>query len=90
MVNYNLIAEIGIDRQEADRLVHEALGEQVATGDMDGLLQKDIDLYRDAQVDAETENRVSEAVVEAFRRFADSAPDADISRIYPFVRDGKA
>lgn len=54
------------------------------------LLQKDIDLYRDAQNDAGTEQRVSREIVEAFRQFADATPDADITRIYPFVRDGKA
>ncbi len=42
MVNYNLIAEIGINENEVDDLVRQALGEQVAEGNMDGLLQEDI------------------------------------------------
>ena len=53
------------------------------------LLQKDIDLYRDAQADAGTANRVSGEIVEGFREFHDADPEADITRIYPFVRDGK-
>ncbi|MHC4210093.1 MAG: S1 RNA-binding domain-containing protein, partial [Planctomycetota bacterium] len=42
MVNYNLIADIGIDEQEVESLVREALGEQAATGNMESLLQEDI------------------------------------------------
>ena len=53
------------------------------------LLQKDIDLYRDAQNDAGTEHRVSKEIVEGFRRFYNADPDADITRIYPFIKDGK-
>ena len=53
------------------------------------LLQKDIDLYRDAQNDAGTEGRVSKEIVEGFRRFYNADPDADITLIYPFIKDGK-
>ena len=53
------------------------------------LLQKDIDLYRDAQDDAGTQNRVSKEIVEGFREFYNADPDADITRIYPFIKDGK-
>lgn len=53
------------------------------------LLQKDIDLYRDAQTDAGTADRVSKEIVEGFREFYDADPEADITRIYPFVRGGK-
>lgn len=53
------------------------------------LLQKDIDLYRDAQTDAGTADRVSREIVEGFRKFHDADPEADMTRIYPFVRDGK-
>jgi len=46
MVNYNLIADIGIDEQDVESLVREALGEQAATGDMEGLLQEDIENFQ--------------------------------------------
>jgi small subunit ribosomal protein S1 len=46
MVNYNLIADIGIDEQEVESLVREALGEQAATGNMESLLQEDIDNFQ--------------------------------------------
>jgi small subunit ribosomal protein S1 len=46
MVNYNLIADIGIDELEVESLVREALGEQAATGNMEGLLQEDIENFQ--------------------------------------------
>ena len=46
MVNYNLIAEIGVNENEVDELVRVALGEQVADGDMDDLLQEDIENFQ--------------------------------------------
>jgi small subunit ribosomal protein S1 len=46
MVNYNLIADIGIDEQDVESLVREALGEQAATGNMEGLLQEDIENFQ--------------------------------------------
>jgi small subunit ribosomal protein S1 len=46
MVNYNLIADIGIDEQDVESLVREALGEQAAVGDMEGLLQEDIENFQ--------------------------------------------
>lgn len=53
------------------------------------LLQKDIDLYREAQAGAGTADRVSREIVEGFREFHDVDPEADMTRLYPFVRDGK-
>ena len=46
MVDYNLIAEIGVDDSEVDELVRQALGETVADGDMDTLLQEDIENFQ--------------------------------------------
>ncbi|MFB3138781.1 MAG: 30S ribosomal protein S1, partial [Phycisphaerales bacterium] len=46
MVNYNLIEEIGIQEGEVEGLIREALGEEVATGDMDGLLQENIQDFK--------------------------------------------
>ena len=38
MVDYNLIADIGIDLDQADALIREALGDDVAGGDMDSVI----------------------------------------------------
>ena len=46
MVNYNLIADIDIDENEVESLVREALGEQAADGNMEGLLQEDIENFQ--------------------------------------------
>jgi 3-hydroxyisobutyrate dehydrogenase len=54
------------------------------------LLQKDIDLYRDAQKLVGTEDRVGKAIVDAYRRFSSAHPGVDHTRIYPFIRDGDA
>jgi small subunit ribosomal protein S1 len=46
MVNYNLIADIGIDDLEVEALVRDALGEQAATGNMERLLRDDIENFQ--------------------------------------------
>ena len=46
MVNYNLIEEIGVGDQEVEDLIRQSLGETVATGDMDSILQEDIQNFR--------------------------------------------
>jgi small subunit ribosomal protein S1 len=50
MVNLNLIAEIGVDESEVERLVRESLGEQAATGNMEGLLKADIESFRRGKI----------------------------------------
>jgi small subunit ribosomal protein S1 len=42
MVDHNLIADIGVDFEEADALIRAALGEEVADGNMDTLISSDI------------------------------------------------
>jgi small subunit ribosomal protein S1 len=46
MVNYNLIDQIGMDEAEADALIKEAFGTEVADGKMDGLFKEDIQQYQ--------------------------------------------
>ena len=46
MVNYNLIQEIGVSDDEVEALIREGLGEQVAAGNMDGLLKQDIENFQ--------------------------------------------
>ncbi len=45
MVDYNLIADLSIDSNEADALIREALGETIADGNMETLLDGDIQQY---------------------------------------------
>ena len=46
MVDYNLIEELGVSDLEVEELIREALGEQAATGNMDDLLQQDIENFQ--------------------------------------------
>ncbi len=46
MVNYNLIADIDVTENQVDDLVRQALGENVAEGDMDGLLKDQIESFQ--------------------------------------------
>ncbi len=45
MVDFNLIAELGIQQDDADSLIRSQLGEQVADGDMASVLSGDIQQY---------------------------------------------
>jgi small subunit ribosomal protein S1 len=45
MVNYNLISRIGTVDQDADAMIREALGSAVAQGEMDSLLEKEIQSF---------------------------------------------
>ncbi|MEL7087509.1 MAG: S1 RNA-binding domain-containing protein, partial [Planctomycetota bacterium] len=42
MVNQNLIASLSVEDQEAEAMIAEALGQAVADGDMEGLLEETI------------------------------------------------
>ena len=46
MVNYNLIADIDVTETQVDDLVRQALGENVAEGNMDGLLKEQIESFQ--------------------------------------------
>ena len=45
MVNYNLISRIGTVDRDADAMIRQALGSSVAEGNMDGLLEKEIQSF---------------------------------------------
>ena len=50
MVNYNLISRIGTVDQDADAMIRAALGETVAGGNMDSLLEKEIQSFQKGAV----------------------------------------
>jgi 3-hydroxyisobutyrate dehydrogenase len=51
------------------------------------LMLKDLTLYGENVAAAGTSSDVSRVVREVWRRFATAEPDADFTRIFPFVRD---
>ncbi|MCZ6836794.1 MAG: 30S ribosomal protein S1 [Planctomycetota bacterium] len=50
MVDFNLIADIGIDDSEAISMIQEAMGQDVADGDMDSILERNIQQLRTGKV----------------------------------------
>jgi len=50
MVNYNLIDSIGVDDAEAEALLREAFGDDVASGRMDSLLKDDIQNFKTGNI----------------------------------------
>ncbi|MHC5023696.1 MAG: 30S ribosomal protein S1 [Planctomycetota bacterium] len=50
MVDHNLIASLGVDEQEADAMIREAFGEDVAQGNMDTLLKDDIQQLKTGRI----------------------------------------
>ena len=46
MVDNNLIADLGIEEADVETLLRGAFGDEVADGDMDGLLKEDIKSYQ--------------------------------------------
>lgn len=66
---------------------------RVLTGSYDAgftntLLDKDVTLYQDNVLATGTPNEIGAAVGAIWRRFNEAAPGGDITRIYPFLRDG--
>ncbi|MDG1136918.1 MAG: 30S ribosomal protein S1, partial [Phycisphaerales bacterium] len=45
MVDYNLIADIGIDFDEIDAMITASLGQEVAEGNMDTLISSEIQQF---------------------------------------------
>ena len=45
MVDHNLIADLGIDSDQADALIRASLGEDVAEGSMEALISEDLQNY---------------------------------------------
>ena len=50
MVDHNLIADLGIDLEEADALILAALGKEAAAGDLDALNLADIQQYKPGNI----------------------------------------
>ena len=50
MVDYNLIADLNLDSNEADVLIRQSLGERLADGNMETLLDEDLQQYTTGNV----------------------------------------
>ena len=50
MVDFNLIAELGIQQDDADTLIREQMGDAMAQGDMSGVLSGEMQQYNRGKI----------------------------------------
>ena len=84
-----LNASSGRNTATSDKFPNRIIPEAYDAGFTNTLLAKDVRLYLEAVAEAGTADEVSQTVVGLIRRFADTEPGADFTRVYPFVRDHK-
>lgn len=83
-----LNASTGRNTATSDKFVNRILTETYNAGFSCTQMNKDLGLYREGLAGAGGADPVSGAVADLWRRFLEIDPDADITRIYPFVKSG--
>jgi 3-hydroxyisobutyrate dehydrogenase len=81
-----LNASTGRNTATSDKFVNRILSETYDAGFSCTQMNKDMGLYREGLAASGCSDPVSGAVAGLWRRFLESSPGADISRIYPFVK----
>ena len=79
----------GQNTATSDKFPKRVLTETFDAAFLNNLLLKDVSLYLENVRQSGTPDRIGALVVDIWRGFAEAEPGADITRIYPFVRDGK-
>ena len=69
-----------------DKFPNHVLTEQYASGFANSLMAKDLRLYLAAVAQTGGPARVGEVTADVWERFAERSPEADFTRIFPFVR----
>ena len=82
-----LNASSGQNTATSDKFPNRIIPEKYDAGFTNILLDKDIGLYLEAVKRAGTADRIGDKVIDVWRRFLDAEPGADLTRIYPFIRD---
>ena len=82
-------ASSGRNTATSDKFPRRVLTERYDAGFSSTQFNKDLGLYRDAADTVGTARPVSPAVQDLWRRFESADPGADITRMYPFVRDDR-
>ncbi len=81
----------GRNTATSDKFVNRILTETYDAGFSCPQMNKDLSLYREGLAQAGGADPVSGAVADIWRRFLDDSTDADITRIYPYIKnDGTA
>ena len=76
----------GRNTATSDKFVNRILTETYDAGFKCGQMNKDLGLYRQGLAETGGADPISGAVAEIWRRFLDRSPNADITRIYPFIK----
>jgi 3-hydroxyisobutyrate dehydrogenase len=71
-----------------DKFPEHVLTARYASGFANSLMAKDLRLYLDAATENGDPTLVGALVTDLWERFADSAPGADFTRIFPFIEGG--
>jgi len=77
----------GRNTATSDKFVNRILTETYDAGFSCGQMNKDLSLYREGLTQSGAADPVSGAVAEIWRRFHETSANADISRIYPFIKN---
>jgi 3-hydroxyisobutyrate dehydrogenase len=83
-----LNASSGQNTATLDKFPNRVLPEKFDAGFTNTLLYKDVSLYLESVTAGGTPGAVGRTVVDIWRRFTESQPQVDFTRVYPFVRGG--
>ena len=83
-----LNASSGRNSATSDKFPNRILSGTYDTGFTSRLLEKDLRLYLDAWEAAGGEGVLALPVHEVWRRLEKAEPNADITRVYPFMKEG--
>jgi 3-hydroxyisobutyrate dehydrogenase-like beta-hydroxyacid dehydrogenase len=89
-LNMNTMLEVlngssGRNSATSDKFPNDVLTGKFASGFASGLMAKDARLYQQAVSARGTPDVLAKVTAAVWQRFADAEPDADFTRIYPFV-----
>ena len=79
----------GRNTASEDKFPNRIMTESYDAGFTARLLAKDVRLFRENSDKAETPNAIGTLMSEIWNGFADETPEADLTRVYDFIRDGK-
>lgn len=77
----------GRNTATSDKFVNRILTETYDAGFSCAQMNKDLSLYREGLAQSGGADPVSGAVADIWRRFLETSKDADITRIYPFIKN---
>jgi 3-hydroxyisobutyrate dehydrogenase len=77
----------GRNTASSDKFVNRILTETYDAGFSCAQMNKDLKLYREGLAQAGSADPVSGAVAQIWRRFLDASAKADITQIYPFIKN---